>query len=436
MGALATSSGTYMNIATQPACRGNDDMDTPDKSAHSQHYRATGDHMAVRDPDEVEGDEDVFEVRMPIASTGEVRNEGDDPLTRDELAGMARQLSEREIGVFPSHGSDDLVTGGRYSQLEKLGVWTDATVEERDGADLLVATARMPDPETLPPATGEFRQALAILKEQATREIPMDASIGWRDDDDAPGGNDLMEASIVGIGADPRTNTGDESAAVVARAAVDAGADPNALVSVVREAVSDADGDTNTHDTMTDDDPGDADAGTTDGEQDADDTDTERVSEDEYRERMLDLQTQQMEVLSSLAERENDDEDDDEEDEDDDEEEQSADTDADAGGDGDDPDPNPDGEQDADADDADTRDPGAIAEEIDSLRDELDKIRSGEVGVDTSAGESADADADADSGDESEERDADADDADTDTDENRATNNDAGSPTDGLGNYR
>jgi hypothetical protein len=215
--------------------------DRDDGPAYRTRHRATGDDMAVREPEPVDGDGDVFTVRLPVASLGDVRNEGDDPLTRDELDGMARQIRDRQIGVFPSHGDDGIVASGRYSQFEKLGVWTDATVDEREaGADVLLATARMPDPEELPESTGEFRQALAILKEQAKRGIPMDASIGWRDDGDFPGGVDLMEVSIVGIGADPRTTTNDDAAEVVARAAVDAGADPDTLVDAVRDAVTDA----------------------------------------------------------------------------------------------------------------------------------------------------------------------------------------------------
>jgi hypothetical protein len=212
-------------------------MPDTDDPTYRLRYRATGDDIRVREPEEVEGGEDVFEVRLPIATTGQVRNDGDDPLTRDELNGMARQLKAREIGVFPAHGSDSMIAAGRYSPFEKLGVWAEASIDSREEENVLMATARMPDPETLPAATGEYRQALAILKEQAKRGIAQDASIGWRDDEDFQGGVDLMEASIVGIGADWRTNTGDEQAEVVARAAVDAGADPEALIETVRSAV-------------------------------------------------------------------------------------------------------------------------------------------------------------------------------------------------------
>ena len=220
-------------------------MDDTRKTEHRTRYRAAGDRVDVREAD----DEDVFEIRMPIASTGTVRNEGDDPLSRAEIDGMREQINDRRIGVFPAHGGDTMIAAGQYSPFERLGDWHDAelvTSERSDGVDaLLVATARMPDPETLPQATGQYREALAILKEQAKRGIGQDSSIGWRDDDSFPGGVDLMEASIVGIGADWRTNTSDEAAEVVAREAVAAGADPDALVERVAAAVG-------TRDTPTD----------------------------------------------------------------------------------------------------------------------------------------------------------------------------------------
>jgi len=224
-------------------------MPDTDDGRYSTHYRAAPGEVSLReddDPsDEVESDEGMMSLRMPIASTGVVRNEGDDPLTTEELRGMARQVNDLTTGVFPEHGMSDAVDGGQYSQFEKLGYWSDGEIEPEasaDGEDLLMATARMPDPETLPAATGDYRQALAILKSQAERGIPIDASIGWRTDEDFAGGVDLLEASIVGIGADPRTNTASaDPVSMVARAAVDAGADPDALVRRVREATHNID---------------------------------------------------------------------------------------------------------------------------------------------------------------------------------------------------
>lgn len=215
--------------------------DDTDEPTYRQFYRARASDATARLVDD-ESEDGMMTIRMPIASTGEVRNEGDDPLTRDEIDGMAQQLGERQIGVFPGHGRDGTIASGRYSPFEKLGYWEDATVEEReverdgtrDTVELLMADAAMPDPDTLP-NLGAYREGLGILKEQAKRGIAQDASIGWRDDDSFPGGVDLMEASIVGIGADWRTNTATESA--MARAAVAAGADPDAFVDEVRAAV-------------------------------------------------------------------------------------------------------------------------------------------------------------------------------------------------------
>ena len=216
-------------------------MAPTDEPAHrTLQHRAEGDDITVREGDAVDGEDGVFEIRMPIASTGEVRNEGDDPLTRRELEGFAEQIAERQVPVFLGHGADSTIADGHYSALGRIGDWRDASYQARsaDGDDgVLMATARMPDPDTLPDL-GQYRTALGIIKEQATRGIAQDASIGWRTDDSFPGGNDLMEASIVGIGADWRTNTGDDEAAVVARAAADLGVDPDALADRVRSVAA------------------------------------------------------------------------------------------------------------------------------------------------------------------------------------------------------
>lgn len=199
------------------------------------------DEVSLRQPGE--GDE-TFVVRMPITSTGEVRNRGDEPLTGEEIRGMARQIDERQIGVFPEHGGDSLIADGRYSPFEKLGYWRAAEVETRDeGADLLFAEAVMPEPESLPKSTGHYRSALAILREQVDRGIALSASIGWRDDSSKPGGVDLLETSIVGIPADPRTATDPETASAtesLARAVGQArpAADPEELVAEFRALVT------------------------------------------------------------------------------------------------------------------------------------------------------------------------------------------------------
>jgi hypothetical protein len=212
-------------------------------AAYRSRYRSAPGDAEIRET--AESDDGMMDLRIPIASSGEVRNEGDEPLTRAELKGMAQQVNDLTTGVFAEHGVGNMVTDGHYSQFEKLGYWADGEIEVEaadDGEDLLMATARMPDPSTLPSGAREYKQALIILREQAKRGIPIDASIGWREDGNYPGGVDLMEASLVGIGADPRTNTsGADPVATVTRAAVDAGADPADLVAEVERAVGDDD---------------------------------------------------------------------------------------------------------------------------------------------------------------------------------------------------
>lgn len=194
-------------------------MSTNPTTEHRTHYQPPPGRAAVREVDD--GADGLFRVRMPIASTGEVRNEDDDPLTRDEIEGMAEQLDSRTVGVFIDHGRNDDVAGSRYSAIEKAGTWDAGDLEQRDGVTELVADAVLMDPKSLPDETGSLREALSRMKSQIERDIPLAASIGWQADDDAPGGVDLVEASIVGIPADPRA-VGQESGAEVAARAVEA----------------------------------------------------------------------------------------------------------------------------------------------------------------------------------------------------------------------
>jgi len=317
-------------------------MTDTDEPQHRTYHQPDPGDVELREPDQNE--EGVFEIRMPVVTTGEVRNEGDDPFDREALEGMAEQYNSGQIPVFLDHGANpDL--GGRYSATEKAGVWRDAEVETReaDGEDQVVASAVLMDPDTLPAETGTLREMLSRVKSQIERGIPQSTSIGWQDDEDAPGGHDVWETSIVGIPADPRTT--DDDVAVAAARDVLADADLDAeererLVEEFRAAVMgpDAEGG-NARDSVTDDNDnepgGDADRDNTDDEQD-------EFDEREYRESMLEMQRQQTETLSALAEslRESDDEDDEEEEEnegdnddeeedeeDDDGGEQSADTD-------------------------------------------------------------------------------------------------------------
>ncbi|PSP80174.1 hypothetical protein BRC81_03000 [Halobacteriales archaeon QS_1_68_20] len=268
-------------------------------------------HRASHQPDpgevtlrESDGDADgVFRVRMPVVSTGEVRNEGDEPLTRDEVDGMRRQIEERAIGVFLDHGSNPDISGARYSATGKVGEWANPGLVDGDGDEtLLEADAVLMDPDSLPEAAGSIREALAALKAQVERDMALSSSIGWRDDDGFAGGVDLMEASIVGIPADPRT-TSQDAAVAMARAAAASrpDADPERLVEDFRAVVMGPDerdgSDTQTND-MTDD------GGTQSGEEPDDETRDEQDGMDaqEYRESMLEMQRQQTETLNTLAE--------------------------------------------------------------------------------------------------------------------------------------
>jgi len=281
---------------------------------------------------------------------------------------------------------------------------------------VLMATARMPDPEDLPAATGDYRQALAILKEQAKRGIAQDASIGWRDDDEFPGGVDLMEASIVGIGADWRTNTGDDAAEVVARAAVEAGADPDTLAASVREIATeqrdrDADAPDDSQDNdMTDpndDEPTDEQDADADTEADGDDTEQERDGA-ECPDCGYSIRDDANYCSDCGADLREDDEDGDGEDSEGDEEE-SDDED-------DDRDTTPEEERDTDADADDD-----LRQEVESLREELNELREGGLSPD-----------DVDTPETDGEQDADTDDEQSD-DETRDT--EGGDDFDNLGDY-
>jgi hypothetical protein len=285
-------------------------MTDTDDPQHRAYHQPDPDDVEERDLD---GNDGTFAVRMPIASTGEVRNEGDEPLTRDEIEGMAQQIEQRSVGVFLDHGSNMDVSGSRYSAVGKVGEWEASEVTERSDTDVVEAEARLMDPETLPAAAGSVREALAAVKSQVERDIALSSSIGWRDDDSMAGGVDLLEASIVGIPADPRTTT--QGAAVELARVAQAGrddVDPEQLVADFRAAVMGPDDSKN--ETMADTDSSGDDPDDTTDEQDG-------MGAQEYRESMLELQKTQTEILRDM--REDDDDDDDDED---DEDEQSADT--------------------------------------------------------------------------------------------------------------
>lgn len=351
-------------------------MTEDDDVQHRAYHQPDPDRVELRDPDD-EDEDGVFSIRMPIVSTGDVRNDGDDPFSRDELAGMARQIEERPVGVFLDHGASALGGGGgmfgnRYSAIGKVGEWAAPDVidtQDGDGPALLEADARLMDPETLSSETGEVREALAALKSQVERGFALSSSIGWRQDDTSPGGNDLMEASIVGIGADPRTVS--ESTAAVARAAVESGVDPDEFLDELRDVVMgpDAYDGREAGDTVTDDE-------SASGEQSEDTTEEQDEQRDapEWAQELLEEQQKQTELLNTIddAVREDDDEEDeseDEDEEDEEDEEQSADADDESG----------DGGVDEQSSDA-----------VDELRDAVEKLREG--GIDVTDVELPDAD--------------------------------------------
>lgn len=284
------------------------------------HYHADAERVTLR---KEATDDGTFVVRMPIASTGEVRNEGDEPLARDAVEGMARQIDAESPPVFLDHGQNATLTGSRYSALGKIGEWTDPELVDAGDETLLEADARLMDPETLPEATGTIREALATLKEQAKRDMTLSSSIGWREDDSFPGGVDLMEASIVGIPADPRT-TSHNAAVEVARAALAADDDRDAetLVEEFRAVVMGSDADTTRDNAMSDDD-------TTPSDDEGDETRDEStgIDADEFRETMLEQQRAQTDLLNSLADALREDKEDDEDEMDDEEEDEDRSTD-------------------------------------------------------------------------------------------------------------
>jgi len=372
--------------------------DPNDTETHSPPQRRTfeadGESVEVRQ-DEESG---VFELRMPIASTGEVRNEGDDPLTRGEIDGMAQQIGDGVVSVFPDHGQTPIGGPNRYSIGEKGGEWEDAEVVSAQAADSdadqLVATARMMDPETL--SDIPVREYVGSIKELADRDMSVPSSIGWADDDAAPGGVDLMEASLVGIPADPRTHTEADTAQVVARAAVDAGADPDALRSALRETLPDDGrpfGPPSAPDLWDDFDECVAEVEDWDGvddpeafcgwaqeqtesmtdesesadeqaaDTDPDDEPDEQQGAPEWAARMLELQEQTVDALQSM--REDDEEEDDEEEDDE-------------NGMGEDDDEEDEEDEEEQASDV----PDEVREEVETLREELDELRDGGLGED------------------------------------------------------
>lgn len=209
-------------------------MSTHDDPAQRAHFKASSDAIEVRDED----DDGLIRIRMPVSSTAEARD--GEAFTRERVAGFRDQIESGDIGVFLDHGRSG-ITPARYSALGKVGYWADPELVERGGATDLVADAVLLDPADIDADVGELRQALATLQAQAEAGVPLASSVGWDEDTgdrDVPGGADLLEISIVGIPADPRTTTASADEATMARAvsAAAEGFDPVEFIRQLRQA--------------------------------------------------------------------------------------------------------------------------------------------------------------------------------------------------------
>jgi hypothetical protein len=341
-----------------------DDLNSP---PHRRTFEASGDDIEVRQNEE----SGIFELRMPIASTGEVRNENDDPLTRDEVDGMARQINDGSltVGVFVDHGQTDISGAARYSIAERVGEWQEADVTTRDNGDaeLLDATARMMDPDSLPDIP--VRGHLGTVKELAVRDMSVPASIGWADDEDAPGGVDLMEASVVGIQADKRTHSEASAEKIVARAAVEAGAEPDDLMREIRTAIGAESACPDSDNEMSENTES-AEGSQADQEQE-EQTDEQRADMNESINRLVDLQEEQTDMLREMKQAMDDDKDGEDGEDDDDNEEEEGENAANGAN-------NENKEQSAGSDE--TNDKGAddeLRNELEDLREQLKAVREG-----------------------------------------------------------
>lgn len=184
--------------------------DTEPDVQYRRKHEASGDAVEVREevPTDAGTGEEWYAIRMPISSTAEARD--GEAFTRDRLTGWVRQINEGTIPVFADHGRNDGVADSRYSAFGKLGYYDNADIEERGDVVDLVADMVVLDPAKVHEATGDYREALAILKTQAEAGMPLTASVGWSEDTgdrDVPGGADLLEGSVVGIPSDARADS-------------------------------------------------------------------------------------------------------------------------------------------------------------------------------------------------------------------------------------
>lgn len=175
-------------------------------------FTAARDQIEVRE----DGDGDaMYRIRLPVSSTGSVRNDGDPAFDEARLEAFAEQIRNGAgaggaIAVHLDHGKAGL-GNSRYSALGKIGRWESPTVEREGDLSLLYADAAIVDPDALDleGPIGDVENALRWLKTQAEVGVPISASVGWSESGgrDLPGDVDLQEISLVGIGADPNATT-------------------------------------------------------------------------------------------------------------------------------------------------------------------------------------------------------------------------------------
>lgn len=351
-----------------------DTMTDHHDTEHRHTHEADPGRVTLRDVDDAEG---MFAIRMPVTSTAEARD--GIAFDREKVEGFGEQIENERIPLFLDHGRN-AVSGSHYSALGKVGYLDAPELEENDGQTELLADYVLPDPATLDEDVGPMREALAWIRTQAERGIPIASSIGWDEDTgsrELPGDADLMESSIVGIPSDPRTTTASAEPATLARAvsAASSDFDVDAFVRAYRsqdqgDEVGESDGDDlpdPDRDTATDDGREETDMTDDTDTDSADSTDgdgTDRDGQDgtpdeEWRDEMLEMQRQQTETLSALADTlREDDEDEDEDDDNDDEDE--------------------DGENAADTDGTEERrvtidgEERTVSEALDELRDAVD----------------------------------------------------------------
>ncbi|WP_256394109.1 hypothetical protein [Natronoarchaeum rubrum] len=386
-------------------------MTDHDDVAQRAYHSPDPDRVEVRDVDDPE--DGVMTIRMPISSTAEARD--GKAFDRRRLEGWAEQIREGTVGAFLDHGRNPDVAGSRYSSTGKVGYLDEPELVERDDGetDLVVDNVLM-DPETMPSATGGLREALARIKSQVERDIPLTASVGWSDDTgdrDLPGDSDLLENSLVGIPSDPSASSHDAAVAQARDVLADHDLDEEQaeqLVADFRAVVVGSDTRSDSSSMSNDDDPG-GDAGTTDDEQsfsferavseneplgdvverhgpdefaesfrdwyrwlkrnndDAEDPDRSADAE-QFRDFMREQTEQQTEILRTLADSLREDDEDDDEDEEEEEEEESDD--------GEDDEDEDDEENSADADDERTvtidGEEMTADEAVETLRDDVD----------------------------------------------------------------